>query len=94
MGIAELSQKSLQKVSANKRRLCLLARAMVKNPPLLILDEPCQGFNEYEQMFFKNLLDTICALTNLTLIYVSHYREEIPESVTHFFKLQDGRQVM
>jgi molybdate transport system ATP-binding protein len=94
MGIAELSQKSLLKVSDNKRRLCLLARAMVKNPPLLILDEPCQGFNEYEQMFFKNLLDTICALTNLTLIYVSHYREEIPESVTHFFKLQNGRQVM
>lgn len=94
MGIAALSQKSLRKVSAGERRLCLLARAMVKNPPLLILDEPCQGFNEYEQMFFKNVLDTICALSNLTLIYVSHYREEIPESVTHFFKLENGRQVM
>lgn len=94
MGIAALAQKSLRKMSAGERRLCLLARALVKNPPLLILDEPCQGFNEYEQMFFKNLLDTICALSNLTLIYVSHYREEIPESVTHFFKLQNGRQVI
>ncbi len=93
MGIANFSKKSLRSVSASERRLCLLARALVKNPPLLILDEPCQGFNEYEQLFFKDLLDTICALSNTTLIYVSHYREEIPESVTHFFNLQNGKQI-
>lgn len=93
LGIESLSQKLLRNVSASERCLCLLARALVKSPPLLILDEPCQGFNEYEQLFFKDVIDTICELRNVTLIYVSHYREEIPESVTHFFKLEKGRRI-
>lgn len=83
LGIEGFSQKLLRNVSASERRLCLLARALVKNPPLLILDEPCPG----------DLIDTICAVRNVTLIYVSHYQEEIPESVAHFFKLEKERRV-
>ncbi len=72
---------------------CLLARALVKIPPLLILDEPCQGFNSRQQTSFKQIVNTICANSNVTLICVSHYKEEIPESVTKEFKLQNGKQV-
>ena len=70
-----------------ERRFCLIARALVKNPPLLILDEPCQGLNEYEKLFIRELIDSVCRQTEVTLIYVSHYKEEIPESVTKNFEL-------
>ncbi len=80
----------LKNIPASAQRLCLLARAMVKNPPLLIFDEPCQGLDEEQQLHFKNILDTICNLSNVTLIYVTHYQHEIPDSVTKVLKLESG----
>lgn len=87
MKIDHLAQKSLRTITPGEKRLCLLARALVKNAPLLILDEPCQGLNDSEKGFIKEIIDSICRQTNLTLIYVSHYKEEIPESVTRRFEL-------
>ena len=55
MNIGHLAQRSLRSVQPEERRLCLLARALVKNPPLLILDEPCQGLNDFQKLFFKIL---------------------------------------
>ena len=88
MEIDHLAHKPLRTITPGEKRLCLLARALVKNAPLLILDEPCQGLNESEKLFIKEIIDSICLQTNLTLIYVSHYRQEIPESVTQFFELR------
>jgi molybdate transport system ATP-binding protein len=87
MKIDHLAHKPLRTITPGQKRLCLLARALVKNAPLLILDEPCQGLNEPDKIFIKEIIDFICQQTNLTLLYVSHYREEIPESVTQFFEL-------
>jgi molybdate transport system ATP-binding protein len=80
----------LKNVPASAQRLCLLARALVKNPPLLIFDEPCQGMDTHQQLHFKNLVDTICSLSNVTLIYVTHYQHEIPDSVDNVLKLEKG----
>jgi molybdate transport system ATP-binding protein len=93
LGIKELARKALSQVSGTNQRLCLLARALVKSPPLLILDEPCQGFSEHQVKLFKALINTICAASNTTLIYVTHYKQEMPECVTKVFKLENGRQV-
>ncbi len=87
------ASKLLRNLSATDQRLCLLARALVKNPLLLILDEPCQGFSDAQKEHFKHLLNTICSLVNVSLIYVSHYNNEIPECVTQVFRLANGRQV-
>lgn len=87
MNIDHLAHKPLRSITQNEKRLCLLARALVKNPPLLILDEPCQGLNEQEKLFIKEIIDSICRQTTITLIYVSHYKEEIPESVTRYYEL-------
>jgi molybdate transport system ATP-binding protein len=83
----------LKNVPASAQRLCLLARALIKNPPLLIFDEPCQGMDAHQQQHFKKLTDTICALSNVTLIYVSHYQHEIPDSVNKVLKLVKGEVV-
>jgi molybdate transport system ATP-binding protein len=80
----------LKNIPASAQRLCLLARALIKNPPLLIFDEPCQGLDAHQQLHFKSLIDTICGMSNVTLIYVSHYQHEIPDSVTKVLRLDRG----
>ena len=83
----------LKNIPASAQRLCLLARALIKNPDLLIFDEPCQGMDTHQQQHFKNLVDTICSLSNVTLIYVTHYQHEIPDSVDKVLKLDKGKVV-
>jgi len=81
----------LKNIPASAQRLCLLARALIKNPTLLIFDEPCQGMDLHQQLHFKMLVDTICELSNVTLIYVTHYQNEIPESVDKVLRLNKGK---
>lgn len=83
-------QKRLASLSMGEQRLVLLARALVKNPPLLILDEPCQGLDKEHIEQFRQLIDDLCSLFDTTLLYVSHYKTEIPQSVTKFLLLKDG----
>jgi molybdate transport system ATP-binding protein len=83
----------LKNVPASAQRLCLLARALIKNPPLLIFDEPCQGMDTHQQQHFKKLVDAVCELSKVTLIYVTHYQLEIPDSVTEVLKLEKGKVV-
>ncbi len=86
----QYARMQLRNIPASAQRLCLLARALIKNPPLLIFDEPCQGMDTHQQQHFKNLVDIICSLSKVTLIYVTHYREEIPESVDRVLRLDMG----
>jgi molybdate transport system ATP-binding protein len=88
--IDKYARTLLKNIPASAQRLCLLARALIKNPPLLIFDEPCQGMDSHQQQHFKNLVDTICSLSKVTLIYVTHYQHEIPDSVDKVFKLEKG----
>jgi len=89
--IDQYARMLLKNIPASAQRLCLLARALVKNPALLIFDEPCQGMDDHQQLHFKNLVDTICKLSNVTLIYVTHYQHEIPNSVDNILQLDKGR---
>lgn len=83
----DLIYRPFSGVSAGQQRAVLLARALVKNPPLLILDEPCQGLDFEQVSRFKSIVSEVCRQLNKTLIYVSHYEEEIPDCVNNFFKL-------
>ncbi|MDB5133958.1 MAG: ATP-binding cassette protein [Mucilaginibacter sp.] len=87
------SRQLLKNIPASAQRLCLLARALIKNPSLLIFDEPCQGLDMHQQQHFKTLIDTICELSNVTLIYVTHYQHEIPDSVDKVLKLDKGKVI-
>ena len=59
-------------LSFGQQRLVLLARAMVKGPAILILDEPCVGLDDYHRSMILGILDLIAAQTPTQLIYVSH----------------------
>jgi len=88
--INHLKDEPLYKVSLGEQRIVLLARAMVKNPSLLILDEPCQGLDDDQVRNFIHITDEVCAHFNKTLIYVSHYKNDIPKSVNKFLILEKG----
>ena len=91
--VSEFATAMIRNVPVSIQRICMLARAMVKNPSLLILDEPCLGLDLEQQEQFKNLIDEICGMSNLTLIYVSHYQHEMPASIRFSLKLEEGRVV-
>ncbi len=86
-----MSSNRISQLSLGEQRKTLLARALVKVPPLLILDEPCQGLDEEQTLYFKNLINQICEAFNTTLVYVSHYQNQIPDCVDRFLILENGR---
>jgi molybdate transport system ATP-binding protein len=90
-GINHFKSKRLHQLSLGEQRLVMLTRALVKSPPLLILDEPCQGLDEDQAQLFKEIIDEICLQQNITLIYVSHYNDDIPKSINHFLHLENGQ---
>ncbi len=91
--LQSIRNKLLFQVSLGQQRMILLARAIIKNPPLLILDEPCQGLDEEQTERIKWLLDSICSNTEKTMLYVSHYTKDIPSCVQHYLKLENGKVI-
>lgn len=90
LSLEDLRTSRLSQLSTGQQRMVLLARALIKNPPMLILDEPCQGLDEGQTNYFRKLIDLLCEAFGTTLIYVSHYRNEIPGCVDRFLKLDNG----
>lgn len=82
-GIASLAERSFLQLSSGEQRLVLLARAFVKDPQLLILDEPLHGLDDENRRMVKEIVDVFCQRQNKTLIYVTHYQEELPRCITH-----------
>ncbi|CCH00783.1 putative molybdenum transport ATP-binding protein modF Photorepair protein phrA [Fibrella aestuarina BUZ 2] len=89
-----LRDETLASLSVGQQRWTLLARALVKQPPLLILDEPTQGLDTPHIDAFRTLIDTYCAQApETTLIYVTHYPDELPRCITQTLRLEKGRVV-
>ena len=89
-GIGELSDRPFLQLSSGEQRLVLLARAFVKDPQLLILDEPLHGLDLWNRRMVKDIIETFCQRRGKTLIMVTHYQEELPEVITNslFLKKQ------
>lgn len=86
-GLDGKEQTSFLKLSSGEQRLVLLARAFVKDPQLLILDEPLHGLDNDNRQKVKDVIETFCSRKNKTLVMVTHYQEELPPCITHHLKL-------
>ena len=72
VGLESHEARYYHELSFGQQRLALLARAMVKGPRILILDEPCVGLDDFHRIHILQLLDEIAKVTTTQLIYVSH----------------------
>ena len=82
-GIGHLADRKFMEMSSGEQRLVLLARAFVKEPDLLILDEPLHGLDDENRLMVKEIVDKYCEDSSRTLIYVTHYQEELPHCIDH-----------
>lgn len=87
-GIEHLAERTFLKLSSGEQRMILLARAFVKDPELLILDEPLHGLDSRQGEKVKEIIDTFCQRRNKTLIMVTHYKENLPKCITHSLYLK------
>ena len=93
LGIADKSDRVFNQLSYGEQRMVLLARSLVKMPRILILDEPCQGLDRVNRRLILDAIDVIGAHSQSSILYVTHYPDEIPDCMTHmmwFDKLPDG----
>jgi len=79
LSIQSIRERNLNELSSGEQRMALLARALVKNPELLLLDEACQNLDYDHMVYFRGLINELTVKLNKTLIYVTHNTEEIPD---------------
>ncbi|KAJ3300767.1 hypothetical protein HK104_003737 [Borealophlyctis nickersoniae] len=87
-----LLDRPFRQMSTGEQRLVLLIRALVKRPPLLVLDEPFQGMDDDMVRVCKRWLDERLG-RDQTLVFVTHHQEEIPGCVDRLIKLEAGKVV-
>jgi molybdate transport system ATP-binding protein len=88
--LTSYKDKLLTSLPLGKQRLVLLARTMIKNPSLLILDEPCQGLDHAQTEHFNAVVDELCSVGK-TLIYVGHYETLLPSCLENKIVLEKGK---
>ena len=86
-GIEDLADRLYLRLSSGEQRLCLLARAFVKDPELLILDEPMHGLDLRHCARVKDIIDAFVLRPHKTLVMVSHYESELPSCITRRLRL-------
>jgi molybdate transport system ATP-binding protein len=84
--MAQFAKTSFRELEYGQQRLLLIARAIVKQPTLLILDEPYQGLDYLGRRLVKNTLELIARENLSQLLYVSHYQEDSLESICNYLE--------
>lgn len=91
LGFAERAADRFRSLSEGEQRLLLLARALVKRPKLLLLDEPCQGLDFRGRSDVNSTIERLLEQHRLTCVYVTHREGEIPGAIRRVMRLRDGR---
>jgi molybdate transport system ATP-binding protein len=83
-------------LSTSEKRLLMTARAMIKHPPLLLLDEPTAGLDDYDAALFISLINKISKESDTALIFVSHREEKglLPKSVIELVASKEGSRAI
>ena len=87
LGLDKRANDSFAALSYGEQRVLLIARAMVKHPALLLLDEPCLGLDEVNRALVLSLIDLVCQAGKTTLVYVSHHEEDKIDAIERVLNL-------
>ena len=93
LNVSELADQKFGRLSHGQRQLILIARAMVKAPRILILDEPFQGLDIKNRSKIMDVLEYIGSHTPTNLIYVPNQKEESLNCITHVLEMDRGRVI-
>ncbi|UYG00589.1 molybdate ABC transporter ATP-binding protein ModF [Halomonas sp. GD1P12] len=88
LGMSARADQPFNKLSYGDQRLLLIARAMVKHPPLLILDEPCLGLDDMNRQLVLALIEKICEGGETTVLYVNHHTEDRIKEIDNHLTLE------
>ena len=92
LDIHDLVQEPYPQLSFGQKRMILLARAMVKSPEVLIVDEPCHGLDVANRRRVLKILERI-GRTETNLLYITDRPDEILGCITHVMRLQKGKAI-
>ncbi len=88
--VEALGRQSIRHLSTGQLRRLFLARALVGEPDILLLDEPCSGLDAPSRAHYLNLLDQL-AVRGLHIVFVSHHGEDAPLCINREAQMEDGR---
>ena len=92
LGLAGLEAATWPTMSQGERGRALIARALLPDPPLLLLDEPSTGLDVAAREQFLATIDALhLARPDLATILVTHHLEELPATTTHAILIKAGR---
>jgi len=91
LDIDHLKERPFGRLSYGQRKLTVIARAVVKSPLLLFLDEPCEGLDRENRRKIQGVLEHIGRNTPTRLIYVTHHEDEILPCITYRLTLRKGK---
>jgi molybdate transport system ATP-binding protein len=89
--LSSCGKAAFERLSEGEQRLVLLARALVKAPELLVLDEPCQGLDAGKRARVRHTIESVGRQSGTSVVYVTHNPDELPRIVTHRLTLDRGQ---
>ncbi|MDR2744247.1 MAG: ATP-binding cassette domain-containing protein [Desulfovibrio sp.] len=90
--VSHLAGASIRRLSSGQLRCLFLARALVGEPEILLLDEPCNGLDAENRLRYLDILDSLVE-RGMHFVFVSHYAQDAPLCVNRRARMENGRLV-
>ncbi|WP_304028690.1 ATP-binding cassette domain-containing protein [Desulfovibrio piger] len=90
LGVGHLADRSIRLLSTGQLRRLFLARALMGEPDILLLDEPCSALDEDSRRQYLDLLDQLAA-RGISLVFVSHFEGDAPSCINRRARMHLGR---
>lgn len=91
VGLTSFLSRLPNSLSGGQKQRVALARCLLRDKPILLLDEPFSALDPELRLEMLNLIDELCHSKNLTLLLVTHQPSELTGKVDHMLRIENGR---